>query len=81
VEAFFISGTTQTGPGALKRVIDECRALVAESDRYSAEAGLQARPPSEVVAELKVLSQARCRELRATLGKMEAVARRKGKDW
>jgi ubiquitin-conjugating enzyme E2 O len=68
----------------LKTVIEQSRGMVAESERRRGQgsgAGGQARPASEVVAGLKVLSPSACALLRTTLGELERVMRAKGKEW
>lgn len=38
VKAYFLDGLPSTGPGALKAIVEQSRALLAESDKYWAEA-------------------------------------------
>lgn len=87
LEAFYFDGLGPAGVPALKTVIEQVRALVAESERQAGRAvavgvgGVPLSARSAVVPELMVLTAGAAATLRGTLVGLEAVARGKGKAW
>lgn len=84
IEAFYLVDNSPAEPGVLKAVIEEVRALVAESEASksgnTSKSASQSRKKSSVVEGLNVLSNPGCASLKTTLGKLEALAKAKGKE-
>lgn len=81
VRAYFYSGLPTTGPGALKGVVEQSELLLAESEAFHAAEPAPSddadeerrRPPSNVLPEMKVLTEGAGLSLKRSLAGLQAL--------